>query len=189
MPRSILETRPRFDDRSSFWNQGPVKMSGFRFKGPESSSDVSGSSLDVRVEVVRCQSFLSAEGTEGLALTSGSRICSPGINCSDLRLVGVIHTSYFRLQSYFTFISIPTSSSSCSSSSTVLNVRFKKSTTAASYFAGCFRRCCTCADPENLGGSLVTDPTDKFHHLVAENLAPSLLRFSSTSLSRYFWGR
>ena len=152
MPRSILETRPRFDDRSSFWNQGPVKMSGFRFKGPESSSDVSGSSLDVRVEVVRCQSFLSAEGTEGLALTSGSRICSPGINCSDLRLVGVIHTSYFRLQSYFTFISIPTSSSSCSSSSTVLNVRFKKSTTAASYFAGCFRRCCTCADPENLGG-------------------------------------
>ena len=45
-----------------------------------------------------------------------------------------------------------TSSSNSSSSSTVLSVRFKKSTTAASYFAGCFRRCCTCADPENLGG-------------------------------------
>ena len=114
---------------------------------------MSGLSLDVRVEVVRCQSFLSAEGTEGLALTSGSRICSPGINCSDLRLVGVFRTSFlFSITVlYFTFISIPTSSSSCSSSSTVLNVRFKKSTTAASYFAGCFRRCCTCADPENLG--------------------------------------
>ena len=65
----------------------------------------------------------------------------------------VICTSCFPLQCYFTFFfnSILTSSSNSSSSSTVLSVLFKKSTTAASYFAGCFRRCCTWADPENLG--------------------------------------
>ena len=165
-------------------------MSGFRFKGPESSSDVSGSSLDVRVEVVRCQSFLSAEGTEGLALTSGSRICSPGINCSDLRLVGVIRYFLFSitvlfhlyLHSYLLFQLFLLFHSAQRPLQEVDDCRLVFCRVLPQMLHMCW--------PGKPGGTLWSRIREiSFRHLVAENLAPSLLRFSSTSLSRYFWGR
>ena len=107
-----------------------------------------------------------------------------------LKIGNLNHLEHTRQPFFHNFF--PTSSTT-SSSSTVLIVRFKKSTTAASYFAGCFRKCWTCADPVNLRkGFFYLSRAWQYtihHYLVAENLAPSLLRFSSTSLSRYFCGR